>query len=249
MQNLSFHDQFTAVILCGGLGTRLAELQLSAPKCLIQVGDRPFLDYQIQGMEAAGIHRVVLCAGSLRPLMQTHFMHWPGPATLEYPDEPVPLGTGGALRAAMELVRTPYVLALNGDSYTHFPCRDFMRAMVKQESLAMVLASPAGDRNDAGLMLVDEQGVVTGFQEKSRLDHAVYVNAGIYGLRRDALNGWAWGQKLSLEYDVLPVWVQSRRLRAYTTACRTWDIGTPSRLQYMQSHWREIFEFAGTHKP
>ena len=107
----------TAVILAGGLGTRLRDAVANRPKVLAKVGPRPFLSYLLNQLAAAGIRHVVLCTGYMGQMVREAFGSKYRTMTLEYSLEPAPIGTAGALRLALPLLRSDPVLVMNGDSY------------------------------------------------------------------------------------------------------------------------------------
>lgn len=116
--------RITAVILCGGQGTRLRPVIGDLPKCLARVAGRPFLSYILDHLVSQGVKKVVLCT---REEQFDYFSEF-GPANnwhyngidILFSFESTPLGTGGALRNALPLLDTDPVLVLNGDTYCGF---------------------------------------------------------------------------------------------------------------------------------
>ena len=107
-----------AIVLCGGAGTRLRCVTGEAPKSLATIGDRPFLELLLRQLRRHGFQRAILAVGYQRDLIRSHFGDRACGVTLEYSVESTPLGTGGALRNAIDLVSSESVLIMNGDSYT-----------------------------------------------------------------------------------------------------------------------------------
>ena len=107
----------TAVILAGGLGTRLRSVIADRPKVLAEVRGRPFLAYLLDQLIVAGSRSVVLCTGYCGEQILRTFGERYGPLRLSYSQERTPLGTAGALRAGLGQFGSDSVLALNGDSY------------------------------------------------------------------------------------------------------------------------------------
>src|SRR4051794_21216429 len=107
----------TTAILVGGLGSRLRSEIGERPKPLADIHGRPFLTYLLEQLETAGIRHVVLCTGFRGDMGETALGSSFGEMPLEYSQEPMPLGTAGALRLALPKVRSHTVLAMNGDSY------------------------------------------------------------------------------------------------------------------------------------
>ena len=106
------------LILCGGLGTRLRAVTGETPKVMAQVQGEPFLDFLIRYLVKQGAKRIILCAGYKVEALKSHYQKIFKDIDLMFSVEPEPLGTGGALKNAQSLVKSEYVLGLNGDCFT-----------------------------------------------------------------------------------------------------------------------------------
>ena len=107
----------TAVLLAGGAGSRLRSVIDDRPKVLAEVCGRPFLEYLLDQRVKWRIRDVVLCTGYLAEQIEAYFGMTYRSLRLRYSREIIPLGTAGALRLALPLVRSDTVLVLNGDSF------------------------------------------------------------------------------------------------------------------------------------
>lgn len=216
----------TCIVLAGGLGTRLRSAVPDRPKCLAPVAGRPFLDFQIEALLRAGVTDIVLSLGHgaeqvVAAVQRPERAGWP----VRHVVEPQPLGTGGAIRFAMDALGLDEVWVANGDTYLsgslaplHAPLR---RADGEQLRMATV-AVP--DRARFGGVHTDGQGRVTGFLDKGHQGPGV-INAGLYRLCRAALP--AGSGVLSLENDVLPGLVAQRAVQAVAVDGSFIDIGVP----------------------
>src|SRR5262245_11200483 len=124
MDDLSHVD---ACLLVGGLGTRLRSVVPDRPKPLAVVAGRAFLSHVLDQLVAAGVRRAILCTGYRGEMIEASFGREYGPLKLEYSHEEAPLGTGGALLAALPMVKTETILAANGDSLCPADLRDLAR--------------------------------------------------------------------------------------------------------------------------
>src|SRR6185295_12494614 len=106
-----------AVVLAGGMGTRLRSVVADRPKVLASVGGRPFLTYLLDQITGAGIRRVVLSTGHLAEQFDSAIGSSYGGIEIAYAHEEAPLGTGGAIRFASGLANADQLLVMNGDSY------------------------------------------------------------------------------------------------------------------------------------
>jgi len=216
-------------ILCGGMGTRLRSVLGERPKVLAEVDGRPFLDFLIETIVAQGFQRIVLCTGQGRDQIRRHVSGQTYGAEVLFSEETSPLGTGGALRLCRPHIQTDRLLLLNGDSYTDLPLDAFCRMGDGSHRIQLAVV-PAHGRDDAGNVNVNEQGLVTGFHEKSPGTAPGYISAGIYLISRAQLEAIPGMEPCSIEYDLMPEWVRSPGVTAVIAATEVVDIGTPERL-------------------
>lgn len=216
----------TAVILAGGLGTRLSSVVPGKPKVLAEVCGRPFIEYLLDQLDTAGVRSVVLCTGYLADEVRDQL----GPSyrnmVLSYSCEATPLGTGGALRLALPLLASNPVLVLNGDSYIDAQLGEFFEWHNSRQSPASLLLSETPDTQRYGRVDVDEEGHVLCFAEKSQTQGAGWVNAGVYLLDRYIIECIKPGLSVSLEHEVFPGWI-GHGLNGYRSKGKLWDIGVP----------------------
>lgn len=221
------------MILAGGLGTRLAPVLGQLPKGLAPIRGRPFLDLLLDYLLRQGIAKVVFCVGHAREGLMERYARWPGMLT-SFSVEAEPLGTGGAIRNALQQIATERFYVLNGDSYCDVALSDLLRHHLAHRALATLTAAPLKGRSDAGALLLDSGERVVSFQEKSGT-HAGehFINAGIYLFERRAFDGVPQG-RASLEFDLIPRWVASGECYGFLTSAEVLDIGTPDRYARAQ---------------
>jgi NDP-sugar pyrophosphorylase family protein len=216
----------TAVVLAGGLGTRLRSVMRDRPKVLAEVNGRPFLSYLLDQLTDAGVQSIVLCTGYGAEAVACHF----GPsyrcASLTYSRETSALGTGGALRLARTYLRSDPVLVLNGDSYCAADLPAFLERHRRTGAEASLLLAEVPDSSRFGRVEVDDDGTVRGFVEKAAGGGPGWINAGVYLLGQRFLQALPDMTPLSIERDVFSAWV-GRGLAGYRSAGWFIDIGTP----------------------
>jgi NDP-sugar pyrophosphorylase family protein len=216
----------TALILCGGLGTRLRPVTGDLPKVLAPVAGRPFLHHVFDYLRFAGITDVVLCTGYAAE--QVERTCGDGSAlgiTVRYSREHEPLGTGGAVKNAEPLIRSNPFLTLNGDSF--LPADLVQLAQFHRERrarLSLVLSAVADQARYGGVQR-EGDGAITGFFEKGQAG-AGLINAGIYLIDRSVLDEVPAATNVSIERDVFPRWA-GRGLFGLTMSGPFIDIGTP----------------------
>ena len=227
-----------AIVLAGGLGTRLAARLKGIPKSMAPVAGRPFLEILLNQLNAAGCTRTLLSVGHLHRVIQDRFGAAHRGMALDYVVEREPLGTGGAIRAALACATEESVLTLNGDTLLQ---ADYgaMMAFHAEQAAAMTMA--VTHRNDVarygGVLIRD--GCVTGFQEKGRVGPG-WINAGAYVLRKDMPWPAHLPEKFSFETDFLAPQITRLTPAAYVVNGLFLDIGVPEDLDRAQT---ELAEF------
>jgi len=236
-----------AIVLCGGAGLRIRSVTGTAPKALASIGDRPFLEILLSQLQRQGFRDIILAVGYQRDLIRAHFRDRVFGLNLRYSIESWPMGTGGALRNAVDLVESDAVLVMNGDSYTDADLVAFARDYQEAKSDIAILVVPADGRVDCGLVSVDNRSKVFGFKEKQSEYGGQYVNAGIYMVTKHILSDISSGAQMSLETDLFPRWLaEGKYLRAFIHPGECIDIGTPERYQRAQLTLANA-EVGGTH--
>ncbi len=224
--------QPTAIILAGGLGTRLRTLHPDRPKALVPIKHRAFIAWMLDWLRAHGIERAHLAAGHLAGMIAEWIRQQNNPS-LTASQEPRPLGTGGGLLYALEHVADEELLVLNGDSF--LPNLD-LRAWLARPLDDAVAGELAVTRIEApgryGTVEFDTTRTITAFLEKADRP-AGNVNGGVYRLRRSALAPWPANTALSLENELFPALAKARALRAHETPQPLLDMGTPEGIENM----------------
>jgi len=218
--------ELPAVILAGGLGTRLRSVVADRPKVMARVCGRPFLAWWLDCLERQGVREVILCLGYRAGQVRHCFGARYRGLSLAYSTEPAPLGTGGALRHALPWVGADVFLALNGDSFCEADLGGFWRAHQARSAPASILMTRVPDTRRFGCIRVDQNGRIIGFAEKGEQRGPGWINAGVYLLARRLFQALPPGQSLSLERDLLPCWLAGG-VYGFPAQGRFIDIGTP----------------------
>src|SRR5487761_583459 len=219
------------VVLCGGLGTRLAGIAGDLPKAMVQVAGRPFLEWLLIELRTEGVTRVMLATGHRAEPIRTRLGDGSQLGVeIRYSHETAPLGTAGAVRQALADIRGQVVLVVNGDTYTHVPVAAMLEARRRHGALATLLAVRVPERGRYGALEIAADGTVAAFAEKRVGGDPGWISAGAYLVERSVIEGLPVGEPVSMETDVLPALV-GRGLRAVTSDGPFVDIGTPESLQ------------------
>lgn len=219
-------SNLTAAVLVGGLGTRLRPSVAGRPKVLAEVGGRPFLAYVLDQLGEYDIRRVVLCAGYLGVQIQNTFGYSYGSMRLLHTRESSPLGTGGALRLAIDFFDSDSVLAMNGDSFCELDLNAFWKSYRDKDANSMLLLTKQTDTRPYGQVRVDNDGLVLSFSEKGKRTSEGWISAGIYLIKRDLFFTIPKNRTVSLEREIFPGWI-GNKFYGYITDGNFLDIGMP----------------------
>ncbi|HEX5264638.1 MAG TPA: nucleotidyltransferase family protein [Phenylobacterium sp.] len=216
-----------AVLLVGGLGTRLGERTRDVPKPLLDVAGRPFLSWLIDDLRRQGVSEILLLAG----YHGHRVIEALGAADdIRILVEPEPLGTGGALRFAADHLDERFFF-LNGDSFFDINLWDL--AALATDGEAVLAVRPVEDASRYGRVVMDGARI-TGFAERSAVPGPGLINGGVGVFSRRIVERIPPGRAVSIEAEVYPLIASARLLfgRAYASAFI--DIGVPEDLERAQ---------------
>lgn len=222
-------DDLKAVMLVGGLGTRLRSVVPSAPKVLASIGEKSFLELLIRQLRSQGFRHLVMCTGYLADQIESRFgdgRNWD--VSIEYSKEDVPLGTAGAIKLATRYLEdTPEFLVFNGDSFLEVDLQGLIAFHRRHDgAVATMAVLQVENASRYGTVHVDPNGRVTGFAEKTGSETPGVVNGGIYVFEHSVLQHIPEGPA-SLEKDVFPR-LLDQGLYAKEQHGMFIDIGTPA---------------------
>jgi D-glycero-alpha-D-manno-heptose 1-phosphate guanylyltransferase len=220
----------TAIILAGGLGTRLRSAVPDLPKPMAPIGGRPFLEYQLDYWIAQGVSHFVLSVGYRHEVIVDYFGDSYKGAELDYVIEQMPLGTGGGLLLAAEKVgNDASFLLLNGDTYFAADLRSLAEIAQENDADWCFSLFRANEKGRYMGMNVSPQGQITSL--KSGTGHpGRLANGGVYWVHPRALRGGRFvpGDKVALEDEIFPAAMASgQRLFGIEFPGTFIDIGVP----------------------
>ena len=222
-------ENVTALILAGGLGTRLSTVVNDRSKVMAEISGRPFLTYLLAQLERLGVLDAVVCTGHKADELETAVGDSFGDVSIRYSREREPLGTAGAMALAAPLIESEYVIVLNGDSFFTGDWSACLDAAWRHEGYGAIALVRLEDCAEYGLVQTDVEGNILEFIEKRGVREPGWINAGVYALTKAAIDSIPSGRAVSLEREVFPEWIESGLI-----GCRIegdlLDIGTPERL-------------------
>jgi D-glycero-alpha-D-manno-heptose 1-phosphate guanylyltransferase len=215
-----------AIVLAGGLGTRLRTEVKDVPKPMAPVNEKPFLFYVMNYLVNEGVERIVLSVGYLSEIIEEYFGdHFRG-VEVVYVKEESPLGTGGGVLLAMEAIENEQFFLLNGDTF--FDARlESIGALLKQGNCLTAIALKEMTRPDRyGTVELNNQKIEAFNEKQTGLESGI-INAGVYAMDKSVFNLFEVGQKFSLETEILEPLSRAGKLGGLVFDGYFIDIGIP----------------------
>ena len=218
-----------AVILCGGMGSRLRTVVDDRPKPMAEIDERPFLDILIDSFCEFGFKRFVLCAGYMSQIIRDYYGSRTGSQEFVISNEDKRLGTAGAIKNAARSIRSDTFLVANGDSFCSVDLAAFYDFHLARSALMSMVVIETQNTGDCGLVALDGSQRIVGFEEKNARSQSRHINAGIYLFQKEVLSLIPDDTKVSLENELFPELIK-QSCYAFATAGSLIDIGTPARF-------------------
>ena len=227
-----------AILLAGGKGTRLRPMTVHTPKPIVPIFNRPFLHYQIDQLrQVPEIDEVILSLNYQPRRIEEILGEGEGLGVrIRYVVEPIPLGTGGAIRYAGDQL-TESVIVFNGDVLTQVDVNAVLKLHRERKAKATIVLTPVDNPRAYGLVETDAQGNIQRFLEKPGEDEITCntINAGIYVLEPDTFDRIPKETAWSIERSFFPSLIErGETFVAYTDNGYWIDIGTPAK--YLEVH-------------
>jgi D-glycero-alpha-D-manno-heptose 1-phosphate guanylyltransferase len=219
-----------AVILAGGLGTRLRSAVPDLPKCMAPVAGKPFLQYVIGYLQQQGIDQFIFSLGYMHEVIEAFIKTQYPMLNVQYSIEEEPLGTGGAIQLALKKAGSENVLVLNGDTLFKIDT-DKLSAFHRQHDAACTLSlKPMIDFDRYGVVETDKDGHIQSFREKQFFTEGL-INGGVYALKTAPFLELNLPGKFSFEKDYLEKYYKIHKMMGVVMDDYFIDIGIPEDLE------------------
>jgi len=218
-----------ALVLAGGFATRLRPLSCSRPKTLFPLANQPLIDYTLQNLAQGGVDTIILSVY----YMAENIVRYLGPTKYDmgilYSREQRPLGKGGGIKNAEDMLNGEPFIVINGDIITDLDLRRLISFHEEKGGLATIALYQVKDPSRYGSVELDREGRITRFVEKPEpgLAPSNLINAGIYVLEPEVLEYMPPGKRFDTEVEVFPVLAQERKLFGFEFHGYWTDIGVP----------------------
>lgn len=230
-----------AIILAGGKGTRLRSVVSDIPKPLAPVNGKPFLDILLSQLDGSDcINKVVLATGYKSEIVIGKYKDCKDyKFEILFSLERELLGTGGAIKKAIQLTESEDILVLNGDSYAEVNIRDVIKEHRDINTLMTIVLKEVDNVGRFGSVKLDGEKRITHFEEKKDIVNPGLINAGIYLIKRKLFDDVQEDKVISLEKDILPGLIH-KGIYGYIAKGKFIDIGIPETYKSSGEYLREV---------
>jgi D-glycero-alpha-D-manno-heptose 1-phosphate guanylyltransferase len=222
-----------AIILAGGLGTRLRSAVPDVPKCMAPVAGRPFLSYVIDYFSKQGIKRFIFSIGYKHEVIEDYLMAVYNKLDYSTYVEEEPLGTGGAIHTACSLAISQDVLILNGDTFFEVNVEQLSNFHQRNDAECTIALKEMYDTDRYGVVEMDSTGRITSFKEK-RFYQTSVINGGVYALNKKKFLKEQFPHKFSFEKDYFEKYYREKKIFGLKLDGYFIDIGIPEDFEQAQ---------------
>lgn len=222
-----------AIVLAGGMGTRLRSVIQDIPKPMAPVSDQPFLNFILEELLAQGLQRVVLSTGYKHEVVEEYYQDNYKGLEIAYSVEDSPLGTGGAIKKALQQIRTDHAFVLNGDTLFKADLQEMKKIHFEHKADMTMALKKMEDCQRYGIVETRNQKVIR-FREKMESSTGGAINGGIYLLKKELLESNEFPEKFSFEKDFMETHFEKLNIVAYESDAYFIDIGIPEDYEKAQ---------------
>lgn len=223
-----------AIILAGGLGTRLRAVIAELPKCMAPVAGKPFLHYLISYLSNEGIRQFIFSTGYKSEVIQKYLEKEYPALNYRLSVEAEPLGTGGAVKLACSTLTGESVLIVNGDTMFSVRVAEVSKVHERFDADCTLALKPMHDFERYGVVELDKDERVSSFKEKQFYERGL-INGGIYALNADRFLKENLPDRFSFEKDYLEQYFTRGKIYGVVQDEYFIDIGIPSDYERAQN--------------
>ena len=222
-----------AIILAGGLGTRLRSEVKDVPKAMALIQGRPFMEYLLDHLISEGVTKIIFSVGHKSEIIQDHFANQYRDCEIVYAVETTLLGTGGAIKNAMQFATEEHVIVVNGDSLFIADLKAQYMAHTAQKAAVTLALNAMRNIERYGTVDLDENQRITQFNEKQPLEKGI-INAGVYIFDVAQFRAVDFPEKFSIEKEFFETHLENLHFHGHTTQGYFLDIGIPKDFKKAQ---------------
>jgi mannose-1-phosphate guanylyltransferase len=232
-----------ALLLAAGLGTRLRPITNTIPKCLVEIGGKPLLDYWIELLSKGGVSRILLNLHYLPEVVRSHVENSKYPVEITIAHEEKLLGTGGTLLKNRAFFNNEPIMLIHADNLSIFDINAFIqRHEMRGENVEITMMTfNASEPKACGIVELDDHGIVTAFHEKVENPPGNLANGAVYILSPLVLDFLASLGKEEIDFstEVLPHFMG--RINTFHNETYHRDIGSVENLMIARGEFPAIY--------
>jgi D-glycero-alpha-D-manno-heptose 1-phosphate guanylyltransferase len=221
-----------AIVLAGGLGTRLRSSVADLPKVMAPVAGKPFLHYIITNLIKKGIRKIILSTGYRHEIIEEFIHHSSYDASFVISNETEPLGTGGGIKLAMQHAAAENIFIINGDSYFDIDLQKLLHEHLELNADITLALKPMQNFDRYGTVDLDQSRIIS-FNEKKFCANGL-INAGVYILKKRSFSVLDLPEKFSFEKDVFEERLDTLNISGIVFTDYFIDIGIPEDYEKAQ---------------
>ncbi len=229
-----------AVILAGGMGTRLQSVIKDIPKPMADINGKPFLEYLFQNLIRKGVSKFIISSGYRHQVIFDYFGNSFSGTPVLYAIEDEPLGTGGGIYKAIGFSDMEHVVVLNGDTLFDIDLLNLITKHISVEADLTIALRKVADPSRFGTVTYDDSFSVTGFLEKNSALGSAYINGGIYVIKKSVILNLGLPEKFSFEKDFLEKYYSKLKMKVYLSDDYFIDIGIPSEYEKAKKDFKKF---------
>jgi NDP-sugar pyrophosphorylase family protein len=227
-----------ALILCGGLGTRLRPITYEIPKSLIPIQEKPILEHLIELFKKYGINEIFLSVGYLKEMIKDHFKDGSSfGVKINYIEEDQPLGTGGPVKLAKALLTETFIVS-NGDELKDINIKEMHEAHERNKALITIALTKVEDPTQYGVASMEGSRILE-FIEKPENPKSDLISSGFYIMEPEVIDLLEDGFQM-LEKNLFPKISEKGRLFGFPFEGQWFDCGSFSRYDKAIKEWQGI---------
>jgi D-glycero-alpha-D-manno-heptose 1-phosphate guanylyltransferase len=230
-------SQKEAIILAGGMGTRLKSVLPNLPKCMAPVNGIPFIDIQISYLKRLGVEHFIFSLGHLKEAIIPHIKNHHADIRVSFSEEDEPLGTGGAIFMALLKAEKKHVFILNGDTFFNVDLDLLEQFHLQRKAHCSLALKPMKDFNRYGTVELGQDDIILSFREKKPAASGI-INGGVYLLNRHAFLKEHFPGKFSFEAQYLEAYLNKHLIVGQVQDAYFIDIGIPEDYDRAQEELR-----------
>jgi D-glycero-alpha-D-manno-heptose 1-phosphate guanylyltransferase len=228
-----------AIILAGGLGTRLRSAVPNLPKCMAPVNGKPFIAYVINELQQQGIHSFILSLGYKSEAIIEYVTNQYPNLHIQFSIEEEPLGTGGAIQLACTKATTPNVVVCNGDTLFKVNMNELSNFHVHHKAHCTLTLKPMQKFERYGVVTLNNDASISSFKEKKFYETGL-INGGVYALNVHSFLQEQLPEKFSFEKEYLETMYHQRNLVGLVQQGYFIDIGIPEDFEKAQNDFKNL---------